>query len=191
MLKQFIGKIIKNKYVILIVTIVLLYQLTETEGFRGKMHKMAPRAHPRNRGRGHGGQGHGKANKIPSNKIPSNKIPSNNIIIHKHANTKSESGNRHLPHRHLPGARVPSNWIPIAPSHWTPGRRHPVDPHLVYPSRRVNNRRWWDYLSFTWVPKLLGVCKRGCTYLGKGTYGCTHPGSTFRDCQFASDCRWC
>lgn len=164
------GKIIKNKYIITIIVIILLYQLTDTEGFRGKMHMLGSgrRSHPTTGMR----RPHARHGQAP---------PIKNIIAHKHA---SAAHNTHR--KRMSGARVPVSFIPINTS-----RHRFTAPRIAYPHRRPVNNRWWDYLSFTWVPKLLGVCKRGCTYLGKGQHGCTHPGNTVSDCQFASDCRWC
>ena len=178
------DKIIRNKYVITIIVIILLYQLTDTEGFRGKMHMLRPK-HRKRQHLPARGKPHKPANRIPANGIPPNKIPSNKIIIHKHA-----SADHSTDHKRMPGARVPVSFIPFFPS-WKPSHRHVTDPHPTYPHRRPVNNRWQDYLSFSWVPRLLGICKRGCTYLGKGQHGCTHPGGTVGDCQFASDCRWC
>lgn len=182
------DKIIRNKYVITLIVIILLYQLTDTEGFRGKMRMLRQKHKYRtNIGIPHARGGHAHrptpSNGIPPHKITSNKIPP--LIIHKHA-----SADHSTDHKRIPGARVPVSFIPFFPS-WKPSHRHVTDPHPTYPHRRPVNNRWQDYLSFSWVPRLLGICKRGCTYLGKGQHGCTHPGGTVGDCQFASDCRWC
>ena len=74
--------------------------------------------------------------------------------------------------------------------HHYPHRRPHYRPHYG-PQLRPQNRRWWDFLTFTWVPGLIGTCKSGCSYLGKGSWGCTYPGQGPNDCLFASDCRWC
>ena len=193
------DKIIRNKYVITIIVIILLYQLTDTEGFRGKMRMLRQKHKYRtNIGIPHARRGHAHrptpSNGIPPHKITSNKIPP--LIIHKHASADHSTDHKHASadhstdHKHMSGASVPVSFIPIIPS-WEPARRHVTDHHPTYSGRNVNNSRWQDYLSFSWVPRLLGICKRGCTYLGKGQHGCTHPGGTIGDCQFASDCRWC
>lgn len=183
------DKIIRNKYVITLIVIILLYQLTDTEGFRGKMHmlrqKHRKQQHLPARGKPHKPANRIPSNRIPSNGIPSNRIPSNRIIIHTHAHADHNTD-----HNRMSGARIPASFIPIDPL-WSQQHRRPTTVPLTYSGRNVNNSRWQDYLSFSWVPRLLGICKRGCTYLGKGQHGCTHPGGTVGDCQFASDCRWC
>jgi hypothetical protein len=77
-----------------------------------------------------------------------------------------------------------------------PHRQHPhprPHPHRQHPHHRPHphQRRWWDVLTFSWVPSFIGTCKNGCSYLGKGSWGCTYPGYGSNDCVFASDCRWC
>ncbi len=90
------------------------------------------------------------------------------------------SGHPHHPHPH-----------PHPPHpHPHPHPPHPrPHPHPPYPP--PHRRRWWDILTFSWVPGFLGTCKNGCSYLGNGSWGCTYPGYGSNDCMFATDCRWC
>jgi len=70
-------------------------------------------------------------------------------------------------------------------------------------SRRGGRRRWWGqrwgyryrppprfiwYSPWNWFS---GICKRGCTSIGNGQWGCQYPGSGPNDCWFANDCYGC
>ena len=38
---------------------------------------------------------------------------------------------------------------------------------------------------------MFGSCKKGCTSIGNGRWGCQYPGSGSNDCWFSSDCGGC
>ena len=68
---------------------------------------------------------------------------------------------------------------------------------------RGGGRRWWgqrwgyryrppmrfvSYNPWNWFS---GVCKRGCTSIGNGQWGCQYPGSGPIVCWFGNDCFGC
>lgn len=57
--------------------------------------------------------------------------------------------------------------------------------HRRYPEQR---RRYFWYNPGYWFN---GACKRGCTSIGNGNWGCQYPGSGPNDCWFANDCYGC
>lgn len=64
-------------------------------------------------------------------------------------------------------------------------------------------RRWWGqnlgyryrppprFVSYSPWNWFRGACKRGCTSIGNGNWGCQYPGSGPNDCWFANDCYGC
>ena len=68
---------------------------------------------------------------------------------------------------------------------------------------RGGGRRWWGQRHgyryrppprFVWYSPwnwFRGACKRGCTSIGNGQWGCQYPGSGPNDCWFANDCYGC
>ena len=54
------------------------------------------------------------------------------------------------------------------------------------PPPPIYNYSWYN--PWTWYSP---VCKRGCTQIDYGEWGCQYPGITAGDCVFASDCRGC
>lgn len=67
-------------------------------------------------------------------------------------------------------------------------------------ARRAFRRHWyrpfryggWAYPAYSWNWwNWWPVCKRGCSYLGNGAWGCQYPGSGPNDCVWASDCYGC
>ena len=57
--------------------------------------------------------------------------------------------------------------------------------HRRYPEER---RRYFWYNPGYWFN---GPCKRGCTSIGNGNWGCQYTGSGPNDCWFANDCYGC
>ena len=61
--------------------------------------------------------------------------------------------------------------------------------------RRRGRRRGWGRRG--WGPSFWpfyqnwGVCKNGCTSIGKGLWGCQYPGGGYNDCMFSDDCNGC
>ena len=48
--------------------------------------------------------------------------------------------------------------------------------------------------SYTWFNPwywFRGLCRNGCTNIGRGEWGCQYPGTGPNDCWFASDCIGC
>lgn len=58
------------------------------------------------------------------------------------------------------------------------GRRRPPPP----PPRYLWYNPWY------WFS---GPCKKGCTSIGNGNWGCQYPGPGPNDCWFANDCYGC
>ena len=68
-------------------------------------------------------------------------------------------------------------------------------------SRRTGRSWWGPRWGYRYRPPRIiwynpaywfsGACKTGCSNIGRGRWGCTHPGPGPNDCWFASDCNWC
>ena len=68
------------------------------------------------------------------------------------------------------------------------GRRRWWGPRWGYRYRRPAPVRYVWYSPWNWYK---GICKKGCTSIGNGNWGCEYAGRGANDCWFASDCYGC
>ena len=65
-------------------------------------------------------------------------------------------------------------------------RRRPYREYRYGPYPSPRYYPWWNYGYW-----FRGICKNGCTSLGRGNWGCQYPGNNPNDCWFARDCYGC
>ena len=63
--------------------------------------------------------------------------------------------------------------------------------HGHHGHRRHRYHRPSSYIWFNPWYWFRGLCRNGCTNIGRGEWGCQYPGTGPNDCWFASDCIGC